>query len=155
MTTALPNRPSRPRPDRGRAWVCVLVNQLAFPGLGTVWAGQRGGYAQAALMLAGFFLVVGFVFWFLLASFQRLLSGNPDSADLWALLRAHAWIGLAGLALSALAWCWALFSSLAILRQAQAPSEPNGEAGRVPPSPPPLSRQNSNHNQHTSPPHRS
>ena len=43
----------------------AIVNQLAFPGLGTLMMGRRVGYAQAAVMLAGFFLTMGYLLWHL------------------------------------------------------------------------------------------
>jgi len=40
--------------DRLGAWLCLLANVIALPGLGSIIAGKRVGYAQALLALAGF-----------------------------------------------------------------------------------------------------
>ena len=102
---------------RPRAWGCVAVNQLAFPGLGTIVAGRWVGYLQATIMVAGFCVFVGFMLWFFwgLAQF---------AADEWSerQFRAHCvrqlWALWWGLGLCALAWFWALWSSIFILRDA-------------------------------------
>src|SRR5260221_4896318 len=64
--------------SRAKAWMCVAMNQLAFPGLGTVMAGRKIGYFQAAIMLAGFFLAMGFMLLDLIA-FVRLLFDSEFS----------------------------------------------------------------------------
>ncbi len=101
---------------RRNQWLCVVINQFAFPGLGTIISGSRTGYLQAAIMVAGFVLVM----WFLLALIAgavRVLT-YPELAeeDFAAFYRPHAWAWQVGLPLCALACLWALFSSIAILR---------------------------------------
>jgi hypothetical protein len=116
--------PPAAAPRRAKPWTCVLVNQLAFPGLGTVMAGRRGvGYCQATIMVAGFVL---FMVWIVLGSLALMrLVQDPTTTqeDLYAAWRGTAWTGVLGLALSAAAWFWSLASSIEILREArQTPS---------------------------------
>jgi hypothetical protein len=106
-----------------------MVNQLAFPGLGTIMAGRRQlGYAQAALMLAGFFVAMGFAVWFFWCSLRALTELNWTEARFREVVWGHAWVGIGGLGLCVAAWAWSLFSSVEILQSAK--PQP---AGRVPP----------------------
>src|SRR5712692_7572268 len=102
--------------SRSKAWVCVAMNQLAFPGLGTVMAGRKIGYFQAAIMLAGFFLAMGFMLLYLIAVVRFLSHSEWNEAEYRALYRSSAWAGISGVALCLAAWCWAWFSSISILR---------------------------------------
>ena len=42
--------------DEARAWTSLMTNLLVLPGLGSLLAGRRAGWPQAALALAGFAL---------------------------------------------------------------------------------------------------
>jgi hypothetical protein len=107
----------------------VLVNQLAFPGMGTIMAGRRQpGYAQATLMLTGFFLVIGFAVWFFWCSMQALTQLNWTEARFREAVWGYAWVAIGGLGLCGVAWVWALVSSVQILQGAKPDS-----ALRVPP----------------------
>lgn len=102
---------------RSRAWTCVAMNQLAFPGLGTIMAGRRIGYVQAVLMVIGFLLLTGFMTWFIVGMMGELVGSGQDHERLVVQHRAYAWTWQFGLGLSLLAWFWALASSAGILRQ--------------------------------------
>jgi hypothetical protein len=102
--------------DRRRAWVCVAVNQLAFPGLGTIMAGRRTGFPQAAMMLLGFFIAMGFMLWFIFCALRGLSVGWSED-QFHAAYRPYLWAGETGLALCLAAWGWALVSSVGILRE--------------------------------------
>jgi hypothetical protein len=114
---------SSPRPKfgrklgRGGIWGCVLINQFAFPGLGTIMAGRRVGYAQAAVMVIGFLLTTGFMVWFIVSALALVVSRAPDEAAWKANCRAYAWAWQSGSALCVAAWLWSLASSIAMLRQ--------------------------------------
>ena len=95
------------------------MNQLAFPGLGTIMAGLRVGYLQASIMVPGFVLATGFMLWFILCSARYLASSTWDEGRYVAEYRPYAWMGKLGLALCILAWCWSLVSSIGILCQAR------------------------------------
>ena len=91
------------------AWNCVLVNQLATPGLGSFYAGHRiAGSAQMILALAGFGLMMVWSFWFF-ATLLRTLQVPGTSPQ-------HA-LGILGVVLFALSWLWSLITSVQILRQ--------------------------------------
>jgi hypothetical protein len=109
-----------------RAWLCASLNLLGFPGLGTVLAGRRIGYVQAALMVIGFVLVMAFVGAYFTALLHVL--NSPDFADQRAALswRSWLWAGQWGAGLSALAWCWSLASSVSIVRRAR---QAHGQGG--------------------------
>jgi hypothetical protein len=101
---------------RASPWVWALLNQLAFPGLGTILGGRKVGYAQAAVMVAGFLLAMGFMGWFLVCVFRYAAHPGWTEADFRALYRPYRWALFWGFGLCALAWVWSLFSSVAMLR---------------------------------------
>ena len=108
-----------PRPlDRSRAWACAALNQLAFPGLGTILAGRRVGLAQATIMLAGFGLVMAFMLWFFLVSARFLANPGWDESAWRHEYGRLFWAGKAGLLLCVIAWCWSLVSSIGLVRRA-------------------------------------
>jgi hypothetical protein len=98
--------------DRPTAWACALTNALTLPGLGSVTAGRRAGYAQAATALAGFALTL----WWLFRTIQHWLAAGelPTNVDL------NLAVGLAGATLYVGAWFWALRTSRQLLREARA-----------------------------------
>ena len=97
--------------DRSTARNCLLTNLLVLPGLGSVMAGRHVvGALQILTALAGFGLT-GYWFttfgaaWLRSASFP--LDGGP-----------HLRWGLLGVGLFTAGWCWALVTSLRMLRRA-------------------------------------
>jgi hypothetical protein len=98
--------------SRTKARNCVLINQLATPGLGSFMAGRRvAGTGQLLLAVAGFVLVIG---WFgLVASNTYNLAVNDVEP------KPAAWLGEAGGVTFLAAWLWALVTSFQILRSAQ------------------------------------
>src|SRR5260221_6630547 len=111
--------PQRKLLTRSKAWACALLNLLAFPSMGTVMAGRRSsGYVQAALMLAGFFLTMGFMLWYFMNMIRLITHSDASEAHFKELYHQYAWIGLLGLGLCLLSWFWALASSIAIVRTA-------------------------------------
>jgi hypothetical protein len=118
----------RQAPSRQGAWGCFTTN-LTLPGFGTILAGRRIGYAQIAITVAGFALTTIFGLRFILWYFAHKASLEQMAPDesLLALWQAVRW-ALLGIALFAMAWLWALSSSMAILAAARA-------AERRPPPP--------------------
>jgi len=106
-------------PQRTRAGLSIAINQLAFPGLGTLMMGRPVGWAQAILMVAGFILATGFALWVIVCSVRYALNPAWDESDYRAAYRPLRWVLSFGLALCAVAWVWALFSSIGIWRQAR------------------------------------
>jgi hypothetical protein len=102
---------------RQRAWVCVAMNQLAFPGLGTIMARRWTGYIQATIMVLGFCLFIGFMLVYF-ADFSRFAMGEFSDEQFRAHYRSWLWTLWSGLGLTALAWVSALFSSVSVLREA-------------------------------------
>ncbi len=94
----------------------MLVNQAAFPGLGTILAGRRIGYAQAALMLSGFFLTMGFMLLYLSCMLGFAGKITWTETTLRDCYRPHLWMLWTGAPATVAAWLWALTSSLQILR---------------------------------------
>lgn len=111
--------PSPQALKRSQLWACAALNQLAFPGLGSVIAGRRAGYAQAAIFLLGFMLLMGFMFWYLFCALRFLKDPAGDEEAWRAQYRSFAWAWKSGLLLCVLSWFWALVSSVGIVRQAQ------------------------------------
>ena len=103
-------------PKRPSASLCAVVNQLAFPGLGTLMMGRRVGYLQAAIMVAGFLLTMGFLVWYLICVGRFAVNSTWDEAHFTSLYRPYKPSLYWGVGLCAVAWVWALFSSIAMVR---------------------------------------
>jgi len=106
---------------RDNAWACCSTN-LVLPGFGSLMGGNKAGYPQAALCLAGFFLTTVFGIKFVLWGVHhwselRNPEGDPVETltNLWLACR---W-ALLGILLFGLSWLWALLTSLGILRLAR------------------------------------
>lgn len=116
-----PRKPLSPASARNYA----LLNQLATPGLGSLLAGRiLAGLGQLAVAVLGFAMVLA---WFLtvIIQFYSLISGNGNP-------RSVAWLGLSGFGVFALAWCWALVSTIGILREGRRNEAAELDAGRPP-----------------------
>jgi len=105
----------------------VLINQFATPGLGSVLVGRYvSGTGQLLLAVTGFSL---FVLWFIaiLRQFYGQIQGDIE-------VKSVAWIGWTGLAIFAASWCWALITSISIMREVKR----NHATLLTQPQPPPL-----------------
>jgi hypothetical protein len=110
--------------SRARAWTCILTNQLATPGLGSlmarrVWAGT----GQLLLALAGFVLIVVWFFEVMIQYYGQVTGDVPA--------RPVGWIGEIGAILFVASWLWALVTSISLWRQAE--SDERAELKTVPP----------------------
>ena len=122
----VPNQPL----SRQMAWGCLTTN-LAIPGMGSLVAGRKAGYAQAILAMISMSLTVifgaRFAMW-LLANWSRVYSPETDPigvmVEMWHYLR---W-ALISIGLFFVSWFWALATSYAILNAAR-----RAEEGNVPP----------------------
>jgi hypothetical protein len=75
-------------------------------------------------MLGGFFLTMGFMCCYFASLIGFMLHGEGSMPNLKELCRPYAWAGVSGVVLCFIAWCWALLSSIAILRaQTEPPSQ--------------------------------
>ena len=103
-------RPPRPL-TRDRLLVCILINQLATPGLGSLIARRIvAGTGQLLLALTGFGLIVTWMVRFFYAMMLQQMGkpvppGPPD------------WMWDRGLAVFGLSWLWALVTSFGLWRQ--------------------------------------
>jgi hypothetical protein len=93
------------------------MNQLAFPGLGTIMARRWTGYIQATIMVLGFCLFVCFMLVYF-ASVAQFARGDFSDEQFRAHYGSWFWALWGGLGLTALAWFWALWSSVFILGEA-------------------------------------
>ena len=123
--------PRRPL-DRATAWACVMANQFTLPGVGSLAAGRRVGYAQVALGLIGALPILAFSIRVLIAAYHlQQAIGSFDALDdqmdyvrqgfraiphTWGLI---FWVGLPGTILFIIAWLWALTISLSILLESR------------------------------------
>src|ERR1041385_2810010 len=100
---------------RDRAWVLVLLNQFATPGLGS-WLGRRrlAGAGQLLLSVAGFVLIMGWMCCFLYVRVVAQFMDKPESSG------AYGWSGKWGLILFGASWVWSWFTSLSLLRETKA-----------------------------------
>jgi hypothetical protein len=97
--------------DEAAAWAALAANLAVLPGLGSLTAGRRVGWLQAALALSGGIVslawLAGFVReWIRLGAFP--LDGGPDLSS-----------GLAGVGAFGVAWLWSLATSLDLVRRAR------------------------------------
>ncbi|MGA2854265.1 MAG: hypothetical protein ABSE90_09080, partial [Verrucomicrobiota bacterium] len=111
---------------RESALGCFAAN-LAVPGLGSLAVGRKIGYVQLTLCLGGLMvsLIFGvrFIYW-MLAHWSEFHNSDPNAdpfaalRDLW---RQARWT-LLGFFLFAVAWFWALFTSLVVIEKAKTES---------------------------------
>lgn len=98
--------------SRTKARNCVLINQLATPGLGSCMAGRWvAGIGQLLLAVAGFVLIIG---WFGLVATNTYNLVVSDAEP-----KPAAWLGEAGGLTFLVSWLWALVTSFQILHTAK------------------------------------
>jgi len=120
--------------DRQTAWGCLTTNLLGLPGLGSLAAGRRSGYAQMAFALVGLAITsvygIRCLLW-LTSSSNGLhdLEGLPG--EYFDLLWAHTRGALLGMAVFLCGWLWGLISGMSILAEAR--SNEKTPARRIPP----------------------
>lgn len=104
---------------------CLLVNQLATPGLGSLM-GKRiaSGIGQLALAIIGFALVI---FWFFMTMIQYYGQISGDRP-----VKSYALVGIAGGVVFVVSWFWALVTSISLLREVKK----NANSNAI--SPPPI-----------------
>jgi uncharacterized membrane protein YozB (DUF420 family) len=85
---------------------------------------RRVGYAQAAMMLAGFFLTTGFLIWYLVCVGRYATNTTWSEAQFKSLYQPYKWSLYWGLGLCVAAWIWSLFSSIAMVRASRKPGVP-------------------------------
>jgi hypothetical protein len=120
MTTS-----SVPRPlDRSRARNCILLNQLATPGLGSIMAGRRlAGAGQLLVAVAGFVMICGWFAVVAMNNYNNLVNDSPPQPS--------GWLGGAGAITFAASWLWALVTSLEIHHSVQPDADPPGVPPRL------------------------
>ncbi len=105
------------------AWGFLTAN-LAMPGIGSLAGGRLSGYPQCLLSMAGMLMTLyfgsRFILWYIQnwSRLQRLVANDPlePLLQVWLAVR---W-SLLGIALFAVAWLWALFTSWRIVSRARA-----------------------------------
>jgi len=101
---------------RQKATTCLVVNQLVCPGIGTIMAGKRIGFVQAALMIAGTCLALAYALMYLSAVYKFALDGSITEAKFRSILPSP-WMGIIGFGLCIGVWFWTLVMSLRILHE--------------------------------------
>src|SRR5437870_2315865 len=117
MSESLPPA-GRPASKRSAAATCLILNQFATPGLGSLMARRWiAGAGQLLLATVGFCLVVG---WFVQSLMQayRMFSNLPETPQ------RYPWLGRTGMLLFLAAWLWSWVTSLSVLRQARQATPP-------------------------------
>jgi len=97
----------------------AALNQLAFPGAGTVMAGRKVGYAQATMMVIGFILTMLYLLVIIGGLMSLVTDVHANEVTIEEQRHHYAWAGKIGLGLSVLAWSWALVSSISMINNAQ------------------------------------
>lgn len=102
-----------PKPiSPGKAMGCMAANLLVAPGLGSWMARQYGlAIGQFLLALVGVLL---FLAWFVdvLRQYYGLIENDVTP-------HLHHWLALSGLGIFLVAWCWALVTSIGVVRAAR------------------------------------
>lgn len=99
-----------------------MSNQLVLPGLGSLVAGRKAGYVQAALALIGMVLSSAFAAWFFTAWFH-MPHAPADVGELkqfFAGGMTYVKAGGIGFACFLIGWFWALATSINIVRKSKA-----------------------------------
>lgn len=112
MKTSLAHEAKSPI-DKPTAWACTVTNAVTLPGLGSLAAGRKVGYAQAACALIGFLLSFGG-----LLGHLRVWYATGEMPEGFT---AGLVVAVLGMTLFGLAWLWALTSSIRLHRQATRP----------------------------------
>jgi hypothetical protein len=99
---------------------CIIMNQLATPGLGSLLGGRIvAGLLQLLLAIAGFLLVFA---WFVMTMIQYygMITGDVQ-------VKSHTTLALSGAALFIFSWLWALVTSISLWQQSKidSPIMPN------------------------------
>lgn len=106
-----PPRLPPPPSDRSKGWVCLVTNLLVCPGVGSLMAGRRSGFAELGLALTG-------TLWMAIALvrlFSLWIQLNRAPPDASSMLRS----GMGGLTLFLASWLWSLATGLSVLRQSR------------------------------------
>ena len=96
--------------DETTAWFCLVTNLTVLPGLGSLMAHRRVGYAQALLSLTGTGMSLLFIFRWVLSWLEQ---GSLPQVELGPDLL----MGLGGIVVFGVSWLWGLLTGLAIVRQ--------------------------------------
>src|SRR4051812_18205861 len=111
MTTSLAPQ-NRKIVNRAKALNCLLINQFATPGLGSLMAGRVfAGVVQLLLAVAGFCCVVGWFAQIVYVTYRQINEHQPASPPPF-------WLGLVGFILFAASWLLSWITSLSVLRAA-------------------------------------
>jgi len=123
MSASFPPPPYPPL-SRAKARNAVILNQLATPGLGSLLARRWiAGTGQLVLAVAGFILICSWFVSVIFALYQQINSdAHPHVAN---------WLGWTGAASFALAWLWALWTSLSLLRDAAKAAQQTLQGGQT------------------------
>lgn len=103
---------------RQKAITCLVVNQLVCPGVGTIMAGKRIGFVQAALMIVGFCTTLAWGLMYLSAAYKFAMNPFAREAE-WKAMQPPFWMGVAGFGLCGLVWFWTLWVSLRLLHESR------------------------------------
>ena len=100
------------KPKRSTAINCLLVNQFATPGLGSLMGGRiLAGLIQLTLAVAGFAMVILWMYQYFGAMAQSI-NGDGEPVPVSSAL------GKAGFAIFIASWILSWFTSLSLVRQA-------------------------------------
>ena len=106
---------------------CVGTN-LALPGFGSLLAGRKVGYPQAALTVIGFALTIVFGLGFVVFALRNMAAfwdPESDQLRLWLELWLRLRWPLVGFGMVALSWLWSLTTNSSILREARKAGDGN------------------------------
>ena len=115
--------------DQKGAQGCLLLNLIAWPGLGSVLARRKCGIIQMLLSLAGLFSMV--------FGLQRFMAMIWEETRYPTWKDDFVWLGIGGVSAFAFSWLWALFTSFSIRKSVPKASAPVAAPVTTPPSLPP------------------
>ncbi|HEU6448815.1 MAG TPA: hypothetical protein VFV23_10310 [Verrucomicrobiae bacterium] len=109
---------SAPQLSRARIATCILINLAATPGLGSISARRYvAGTFQLILSVAGFCLIVGWMFKAMFGTISDEISGQNAAV-------APGWMWKWGAILFGAAWLWSLVTSISMWRESKPESVP-------------------------------
>jgi hypothetical protein len=110
-----PERTDRRPLTRGKAWVCLLINALVCPGLGSLMGRRLSGWPQLALAWGGAIWMVVILGRYLMVYVQRLQAPQD-----W---RSYVQAGTGGLIFFLAGWIWSIGTGLLLLLRARPPTQ--------------------------------
>jgi hypothetical protein len=99
--------------DHSKALTCLLINQFATPGLGSLMAGRiLEGAVQLTFAIAGFVCVVAWFVQVVYVQYRTITASQPAAPP-------YPWLGQVGFIIFVASWLLSWITSVSLLRAAK------------------------------------